>query len=117
MITADPLFLTCLIISSASFIFYGLSCLLSGRIAAEFERYKLQRFRNLVGSLQIVGSLGLIGGLWVSELGAAAALGLAVLMAMGVVVRLRLNDTAIQMLPAGAYLVLNSYLTIRFVVV
>lgn len=117
MIETDPIFIICLIITSVSFIFYGLSCLFTDRITAEFERYKLQRFRNLVGSLQIAGSLGLIGGLWVSELGAAAALGLAILMAMGVVVRLRLNDTVIQMLPAGAYLVLNSYLTIRFLVV
>lgn len=117
MIETDPLFLICLIITSVSFIFYGLSCLLSDRIAAEFERYKLQRFRNLVGSLQIAGSFGLIAGLWLPELGTAAAIGLAVLMAMGLVVRQRLNDTVIQMLPAGAYLILNSYLTIRFLVV
>lgn len=117
MIETDPIFLISLIITSVSFIFYGLSCLFSNRIVAEFERYKLQRFRHLVGSLQIAGSLGLVGGLWFPELGTAAAIGLGVLMAMGLMVRHRLNDTMIQMLPAAAYLVLNSYLTIEFILV
>ncbi|MGB1123669.1 MAG: DoxX family protein [Phycisphaeraceae bacterium] len=117
MISTDPLFLTCLILSAVSFIFYGFSCLFTDRIRTEFKRYKLEQFRILVGSLQIAGSLGLIGGLWVPALGTAAALGLAVQMVMGLIVRLRLKDSVVQMLPAGAYLVLNSYLTIQFLMV
>lgn len=104
----------CLLFSSLSFIFYGWSCLRSARIELEFRRYRLERYRKLVGSLQLIGSIGLIGGLWLPPLGTAAALGLGVLMVMGLMVRLRLHDTVVQMLPAALYLFLNAYLAFYY---
>lgn len=114
MIESSPLFLLCLLFSSLSFIVYGWSCLRSVRIELEFRRYRLERYRKLVGSLQLIGSIGLIGGLWLPPLGTAAALGLGALMAMGLMVRLRLRDTVIQMLPAALYLILNAYLAFYY---
>ena len=113
--TIDTLFFyTCLALSAASFIYYGGCCLVSPRIKLEFRRYKLDRYRHLVGALQLIGSSGLIGGIWLPELGAAAALGLAVLMALGLLVRGRLHDTVLQMLPAWMYLAINAYLVVAF---
>lgn len=110
-----PLFTTGLVFSSFSFVFYGLSCLFSNRVKVEFRRYKLDHFRALVGSLQIAGSLGLVGGIWLPALGGAAAMGLAMLMLLGLVVRKRLRDNVIQMIPAGVYLIINVYLAMVFI--
>jgi len=109
-----PIFFACLAFSCLSFIYYGLGCLFAKRIRLEFERYELARFRNLVGGLQITGSLGLIGGLWLPLLGCAAASGLAILMLLGLIVRKRLRDKVIQMVPAGGYLVVNTVLAVSF---
>lgn len=87
---------------------------MSVRIALEFQRYKLERFRPLIGTLQIAGSLGLIAGLWLPMLGCAAAAGLVALMLLGLMVRKRLRDKLIQMVPAGGYLALNAYLSVWF---
>jgi len=114
MIEASPLLLLCVLISSMSFVFYGWGCITSARIKLEFRRYRLERYRRLVGLLQLTGSAGLIAGLWIAPLGAAAALGLVLLMAMGLVVRKRLRDAVIQMVPAGGYLILNAYLGYAF---
>jgi len=45
-------------VSAAAFLFYGLACLVSPKLVAEFERYRLARFRALVGSLEVAGALG-----------------------------------------------------------
>lgn len=114
MIKTNPFFVSVLIFSAVSFLFYGWGCLYSARIRLEFDRYRLANLRPLVGCLQLAGSAGLVGGLWFAVLGAGAAAGLAVLMLMGFVVRLRLKDTAIQMSPALIYLLLNAYLAVAF---
>ena len=52
----------------------------------------------------------------VPPLGAAAALGLCLLMVSGVVVRVRLRDTLVRMLPAVSLAVLNATLVYAFLV-
>lgn len=47
-------------------------------------------------------------------LGCAAAAGLAALMLLGLLVRRRLRDKVIQMVPAGGYLALNACLSVWF---
>jgi uncharacterized membrane protein YphA (DoxX/SURF4 family) len=115
MINTNPFFLSGVLFSAMSFLFYGWGCIFSARIGLEFVRYQLDGFRRLVGGLQLAGSAGLIGGLWVAPLGAAAAIGLAILMAMGLAVRLRLKDTPLQMSPALMYLLLNGCLAVAYV--
>jgi len=94
-------------ISAAAFLFYGLACLFSRRLVAEFERYRLARFRVLVGSLEVTGALGLIAGWWFPPLQIAAASGLVALMACGLWARWRIRDPWYAMLPALILAVVN----------
>jgi len=76
----------------------------------EYARYGLTPFRNLVGILQLLGATGLLVGYSQPWAGQSAAGGLAVLMLLGVGVRIKIKDTPLQTLPAFAYMILNAYL-------
>lgn len=78
----------------------------------EFERYHLAAWRTAVGSLQLIASVGLLIGLNQPLIGRAAAAGLAAMMLTGILVRIKIKDTAIQMIPALFYLLLNAYLCV-----
>lgn len=78
----------------------------------EFNRYGLVRFRTLVGALQLSGAAGLLAGLHTPWVGQLASAGLALLMLLGVGVRIKIRDTALQTLPAFAYMLLNAYLAL-----
>lgn len=97
--------------SAVSFFGFGIACLATGAMRAEFERYGLDRFRKLTGWLQLAGATGLIVGIFTPWIGAAAAAGLCLQMLAGVIVRIRINDTALQMIPATFYCLLNGCLT------
>jgi len=101
-------------VSAAAFLFYGLACLFSSRLVAEFERYRLARFRVLVGSLEVAGALGLIAGWWFPPLQIAAASGLAALMLCGLWARWRIRDPWYAMLPAFVLGVVNLLISLRF---
>ncbi len=76
----------------------------------EFIRYGLAQFRPLVGTLQILGALGLLVGLHWPWLGQSAAAGLALLMFLGMVTRIRIHDTWWQSIPAAFYMILNTWI-------
>ena len=94
-------------LSAAAFLFYGLACLFSPKLVAEFERYRLARFRPLVGSLEVAGALGLVAGWWFPPLQTAAAAGLSLLMLCGLWARWRIRDPWLAMLPALVLAVVN----------
>lgn len=100
-------------ISAAGFLFYGLGCLFSARLVAEFERYRLARFRVLVGSLEVAGALGLVAGWWFPPLQTAAAAGLFALMLCGLWARWRIRDPWYAMLPAFVLAVVNLVIVLR----
>ena len=79
---------------------------------SEFARYGLANQRNLVGFLQIMGACGLLVGKQDEWIGQLAAGGLALMMLVGVGVRIKIKDTFIQTLPALGYLALNAYLCV-----
>ena len=87
-------------LSAAAFFFYGTACLFSAKLVAEFQRYRLARFRVLVGLLEVAGALGLVAGWWFPPLRIAAAAGLFVLMLCGLWARWRIRDPWLAMLPA-----------------
>lgn len=95
--------------SMVLFFFYGLSCLFSRHMVAEFERYRLGHLRRLTGALEIAGALGLLGGYFEPRLLVAASLGLAVLMLLGIATRVRIRDPLRAMLPAAVLFVLNVF--------
>lgn len=100
-------------VSAAAFLFYGLACLLSSKLVAEFDRYGLARFRVLVGSLEVAGALGLIAGWWLPPLQTAAAAGLCALMLCGLWARWRIRDPWYAMLPAFVLAVMNLVIVVR----
>lgn len=103
------------IFSGLAFIAYGLSLFISNKMKSEFERFQLQRFMYLVGSLEILGGLGQLIGIFVNPLLVFSSIGLSILMLMGVLTRVRLKDNFILILPAFFFLILNSYLFFKFI--
>ncbi len=100
------------IISIAAFLFYGMHVLLTDAMAEEFQRYGLPQFRKLTGVLEVLGAVGLALGYFVPGLTIAAAGGLALLMALGVAVRLRSGDSVSQALQAFAMLLVNLFIVV-----
>jgi len=100
--------------SAVSFLFFGTGCLASRRMAREFERYGLARYRKTTGLLQLAGAGGLALGFVAPVSGFFAAGGLAVQMLLGVGVRLKIRDSLFQATPALLYCFINAYLCLRF---
>ena len=94
--------------SALSFLGYGILCLTTPYMVAEFERYGMPDARVITGVLQILASAGLLLGLIVPKLGVLAAVSLALQMLVALFVRIRIEDTLIQSLPATFYLALNA---------
>ena len=99
-------------ISSAAFVWYGASCFVSRTTAAEFDRYRLARYRALTGALQLAGGVGLLVGLRYRPLLQLSAVGLAAMMFLGVLVHVRLRDPAQAAIPALVLLGLNVFITV-----
>lgn len=77
----------------------------------EFIRFQLEKLGLVVVVLEILGVVGLLVGFWFYKpLLMLASGGLAVLMLLGLIVRLRLKDSLWVSLPALFYLVLNAYI-------
>jgi hypothetical protein len=100
-------------LSAVAFLGFGIACLDSDRMREEFGRYGLTRWRTLIGTLEICGAFGLFASISFPALVVPAASGLALLMLMGVITRIRIRDPLLAMLPALALLVLNAYLLTR----
>ena len=100
-------------LSIVAFLGYGLTCLFSEHMTAEFERYGLARLRKLTGGLEVAGALGLLAGYLVPALVLVASGGLCVLMALGVAARIRVRDPLQAMLPALFFLAVNAFILVR----
>lgn len=101
---------SCVLISSFSFLFYGVSYFVSPHMKNEFKRFNLEKLGLLTIVLEIGGALGLLIGLWYAPLLILASGGLALLMFLGVLVRIKLKDSLWISLPALFYMGLNSYI-------
>lgn len=102
--------LTLQIISALAFILYGYYCVFSEAMVDDFERFKFSKFRVLVGSLEMLGGLGLLIGIYVRPILMLSSLGLATLMFLALVTRLRMKDPLFEMLPAVFLMLVNGYL-------
>ena len=101
------------LVSGVLFLVYGALCLFSDGMEEEFERYGLSRFRRLTGALEVLGGAGLLVGLLVPEVLLVAAAGLALLMLLGVIARVRVRDRLLEMLPAAALMGANVLLLLE----
>jgi len=99
--------------SSIAFIGYGVHCLVSPSMRAEFERFGLPHLRVLTGVLEVAAGAGLIVGLWWPLALRVSAGGLALLMACALVARWRVGDPWSALVPAFVLLVLNAWIAQR----
>ena len=97
-------------LSIVLFLTYGFACLFANGMVAEFERFGLSRFRRLTGSLEVLGALGLIAGHVFPPLRLLSAVGLALLMLLGVAARLRVRDSLLETTPASVLFVVNAFI-------
>ena len=98
------------VISSLSFMGYGIAYFSSAKMKSEFKRFGLEKAGALTAILEIVGALGLLLGLKIHLILLVSAGGLAVLMLLGVAVRIKVSDTIWVTLPALFFMLLNAYI-------
>ena len=99
-----------ILISSLSFLFYGINWFRSPHMKSEFKRFGLEKFGLLVAILEIGGALGLLAGLYLNSILLISSGGLALLMLLGFLTRIRVKDSFLISLPALFYLGLNSFI-------
>ncbi len=97
------------VLSALGFAGYGIGCLTSKRMEAEFSRFRLPKMRVATGILQIAASAGLFLGLSYPTLALPASLGLCLMMLCAMGVRLRIKDPVSGFLQALACFALNLY--------
>jgi hypothetical protein len=99
-----------ILFNGIAFISYGLLVLTTDHMVKEFTRYGLIKFRKLTGVLEFLGGLGAIVGLLYPPLLLFSTGGLFLLMLLGTVVRLRLKDPPLQIIPAFVLMILNGHI-------
>ncbi len=109
------LFHTTLTLNAIFFLFYGIQCFRSPALAADFRRFNLpDSQRILTGVLQLLGSAGLIVGLAVPVIGGLASGGLALMMLIAFIIRLKVGDGVIVSAPSLIFLVINTWISYSF---
>ena len=98
------------IFSSISFLFYGLLSFFSEKMKNEFNRWHISQFRIIVGIAQLLGGIGLIIGFFVPVFMFLSSFGLSILMLLGFILRIMVNDGFIKSLPSLFYFLLNAYI-------
>jgi hypothetical protein len=81
----------------------------------EFQRFKLEKFGLIVIVFQFLGATGLLVGLRFNPILILSSFGLALLMFLGVIVRVRLKDDLWVSTPALFYMILNAVIFIEAV--
>jgi hypothetical protein len=97
-------------LSGATFVSYGIVCLTTNHMKAEFNRYGLSRYRTLVGALELLGGCGLFLGTLIPILHFVSSGGLSLLMVLGLRARWKVKDRPLLLLPAFILLLLNLWI-------
>ncbi len=103
-----PLFDAAVWISSLSFVGYGITYFTSPHMKQEFIRFGLPGLGRMTAVFQILGAAGLLAGFRFPILLVLASGGLALMMLVGVAVRVKLKDSLWVSIPALFFLMLNS---------
>ena len=77
---------------------------------SEFKRFGLEKAGALTAFLEILGALGLLLGFKLHVILLISAGGLAILMLLGVAVRIKIKDSFWVSLPALFFMLLNAYI-------
>ena len=102
-----------ILFSSLSFLVYGIAYFTNPKMKSEFVRFGLSKFGTLTAVLEIVGALGLLIGLLYDSILLLSSGGLALLMFLGVIVRLKIKDGLWASSPALFYFGLNLFIFIE----
>lgn len=97
-----------ILISSLSFLGYAISYFTSSHMKREFERFNLKKFGLIVILFEGLGAIGLLVGMYFKPILLVSSGGLALLMFLGVVTRLRVKDSLRVTLPALFFMFLNA---------
>ncbi len=99
-----------ILLSSLSFMGYGIAYFKSAKMKSEFKRFGLEKAGALTAILEILGALGLLLGFKFHPLLLISAGGLAILMLLGVAVRIKIKDSVWVSIPAFFFMLLNAYI-------
>lgn len=99
-----------ILISSLSFLGYGIAYFTTPQMKIEFKRFGLEKMGALTAVLELLGAVGLLVGLKVPLILLIAAGGLSLLMLLGVAVRIKVKDSLWVSLPAISFMLLNFYI-------
>ena len=99
-----------ILISSLSFLGYGVAYFTSPQMKNEFKRFGLEKVGTLTTVLELFGAVGLLVGLKIQLILLISAGGLAILMFLGVAIRIKVKDSLWISLPALFFMILNSYI-------
>ncbi len=105
-----------ILISSISFIIYGIAYFTSPHMKNEFRRFGLEKVGLLTAVLELTGAFGLMIGLVLNSILIISSGGLAMLMFLGVIVRLKVRDSLWVTSPAIFYMLLNSYIFYKTII-
>ena len=102
-----------ILLSSLSFLAYGILYFTSAHIKNEFKRFGLEKFGMLTAILEILGGVGLLVGYKILPILLISSGGLSLLMLLGLIARLRVKDSIWVSMPATFFMVLNAYIFYR----
>ena len=97
-----------ILISSFSFMGYGIAYFVSPQMKIEFKRFGLEKVGTLTAVLELLGAVGLLVGLKMPLILLISSGGLAILMFLGVAIRIKTKDSLWITLPALFFMVLNA---------
>jgi len=102
----------CILLSGIAFLGYSIAFFTGPKMKLEFKRFGLEKYALTTVCFEVIGALGLLLGYFFSFkiLLELSALGLSILMLLGVVVRLKVKDGLFMTLPAFFFFVLNAYI-------
>lgn len=98
------------VVSAILFLYYGVTFFTNAGMEEEFRRYELDKFRKLIGCLQLLGGAGLLVGLMWNPALVMASVGLTLLMLIGFGVRVKMKDGLLPSLPSFIFMLLNGYI-------
>jgi len=90
-----------------SFLYYGASCFYSRQLFQEFQRFKLEKWRKVIGGLEVIASLGLFIGFFYPMWTPISSLFLAFTMFIALIVRFKSGDTLQMSAPAIIFFILS----------
>jgi hypothetical protein len=73
----------------------------------EFKRFGLEKFGIIIAILELVGAMGLLVGLMFNAVLLISSVGLSLLMLLGIIVRIKVKDKFLVLLPALIFMLLN----------